>query len=332
MTKPRILFLTDRSEFHQQQALRDAPPELGVIMRRRPSSDELNEILPTVQFIISERTEIVSRAMIERASNLKLIVRLGSLLVGIDTEAAREKKIKVVLQPVVGTIYVAEHILMMTLATLKHLGRSLWQANAAEHGKPARRTDENNFAFNWLGIGDIGRLYQKTIGIIGMGEIGVEFTRRSLGFAPTAMLYHKRIPYPADIEQTLALTYAEISEIAERADVVISLLPYSTETDRSINEAFFDRMKPGAILVHAGSGSVIDETALLDALKVGKLAGAALDTYEYEPLQPDHALVRYARDPNSNLLLTPHTAGASLPASRAGDYAEIVRYMKDNAI
>ncbi len=89
-------------------------------------------------------------------------------------------------------------------------------------------------------------------------------------------------------------------------------------------------MKQGAVLIHAGSGSVIDETALVDALKRGKLAGAALDTYEYEPLQPDHLLVQYAHDPNSNLLLTPHTAGASLPESRADDYAEIVHYLKEN--
>jgi len=330
MSKPRVLFLTDRSEFHQQHVLRYAPPEIDVIMRRRPSMDELREVLPEVEFIISERSEVVSREMIQLAPKLKMIVRLGSLLVGIDYEAAREKNIKVVLQPVVGTIYVAEHILMMTLATLKHLGRSLRQTTTADHGKPARRTDENTFAFNWLKLGDIGGLYGKTIGIIGMGEIGVEFARRAAGFASIAILYNKRTPYPAEIEQSLHITYADVSEIAQRADVIVSLLPYSAETDQSINAAFFDQMKQGAVLIHAGSGSVIDETALVDALKRGKLAGAALDTYEYEPLQPDHLLVQYAHDPNSNLLLTPHTAGASLPESRADDYAEIVHYLKEN--
>lgn len=330
MSKPRVLFLTDRSEFHQQHVLRYAPPEIDVIMRRHPTLDELREILPEVEFIVSERSEVVSREMIELSPKLKMIIRLGSLLVGIDYEATREKNIEVVLQPVVGTIYVAEHILMMTLATLKHLGRSLWQTTTADHGKPARRTDENTFAFNWLKPADIGGLYRKTIGIIGMGEIGVEFARRAVGFVPTAILYNKRTPYPAEIEQFLPITYADVSEIAQRADVIVSLLPYSAETDRSINAAFFDQMRQGAVLIHAGSGSVIDETALVDALKRGKLAGAALDTYEYEPLQPDHLLVQYARDPNSNLLLTPHTAGASLPESRADDYAEIVRYLKEN--
>lgn len=325
MAKPRVLFLTDRSEFHQQHALRDAPPELEIMMRRRPTAAELTEILPTVQYIISERSEVVSREMIAAAPKLRLIVRLGSLLVGIDQDAADERKIAVVLQPVVGTIYVAEHLLMMTLATLKHLGRSLWQANTADHGLPARRTDENIFAYNWLKLQDIGGLYQKVVGIIGMGEIGVEFTRRVLGFAPRAVLYNKRTSYPAEVEGAFWLTYASVAQIAEHADVIISLLPYAPETDHSLDRAFFEQLHPGTVLIHAGSGSVIDEAALLEALETGILAGAALDTYEYEPLQPDHPLVRYARNPRSNLLLTPHTAGASLPASRADDYAAILR-------
>jgi phosphoglycerate dehydrogenase-like enzyme len=107
--------------------------------------------------------------------------------------------------------------------------------------------------------------------------------------------------------------------------VIISLLPYAAETDQSLDRAFFERLHPGTIFIHAGSGSVIDEAALIEALETGILAGAALDTYEYEPLQPDHPLVRYARNPRSNLLLTPHTAAASLSASRADDYAAIMR-------
>jgi phosphoglycerate dehydrogenase-like enzyme len=86
-------------------------------------------------------------------------------------------------------------------------------------------------------------------------------------------------------------------------------------------------MKPTAVLVHAGSGSVIDEQALIEALREKRLAGAALDTYEYEPLQPTHSLLQLARDPNSNLLLTPHVAGASLPDTRPDDYSEILRFL-----
>ncbi len=191
---------------------------------------------------------------------------------------------------------------MMTLATLKHLARSFWQANSANHGQEARRSDENTFAFNWLGLTDLGGLYGKRISILGMGEIGVEFVRRVAGFQPAEILYSKRTRYPADIESLLGITYASEADCVRRADILISLLPYAPDTDRSIHGGTFTAMKTGAILIHAGSGSVIDEQALVEALLSGKLAGAALDTFEYEPLAPTHSLVALARDPHSNLL------------------------------
>jgi lactate dehydrogenase-like 2-hydroxyacid dehydrogenase len=117
-------------------------------------------------------------AMIKAASRLKLIVRLGSLTEGIDLEAARAKGVRISVQPVVGAIFVAEHLIMMILAVLKHLGRSLAVADSASSELPVRRTDENTFAFNWLGFNDIGGLYDKTVAILGMGEIGVELARR----------------------------------------------------------------------------------------------------------------------------------------------------------
>ncbi len=330
--KPLVLFLTDRGEFHQQSALQDAPPQLEVAIRRRPALDELRPLLPRVQFIISERSEVVSAELIAACPALRGIVRLGSLLVGIDEAAARARNIPISMQPVVGTIYVAEHCLMMTLAALKHLARSLWQANSAEHGKTAKRGDENTFSFNWLGLTDIGGLYQKTVGILGMGEIGVEYARRVRAFAPAAVVYNKRQRYPEEIEGALGITFAERDALFAQSDVLLSLLPYAPELDLSLNAAAFARLRPGAVVIHAGSGSIIDERALIANLQSGQLSGAALDTYEYEPLPPDHPLVAYARDPRSNLLLTPHTAAASLPPGRAEDYAEIVRLLNGEVL
>ncbi len=329
MTDPRLLFLTDRGERHQLDALNSAPSGLDVMMKRRLPTDELMALLSSVDFIISERSEAVTADMIAHAPNLTLIVRLGSLLVGIDTEAARAKGVRVSLQPVLGSIYVAEHVLMMIIATLKHLARSFWQANSADHGMEAHRTDENTFAFNWLNVQDIGSLFGKTVSILGMGEIGVELARRLVPFRPAVVLYHKRDRYPTSVEADLQITYADMLNCVRRADVLVTLLPFAAQTDQSINANTFDMMKPGAILVHAGSGSVIDEAALIEALKSGKLSGAALDTFEYEPLSPTHPLVALARDPHSNLLLTPHTAAASLGAvGRADDFSEIVRAVR----
>ncbi|MHB8626767.1 MAG: NAD(P)-dependent oxidoreductase [Aggregatilineales bacterium] len=323
-----LLFLTDRGEWHQARARRDAPSELTVTIKRGPSAAELATLLPTAEFIISERAEPVTAAMIAQSPLLKLIVRLGSLPVGIDLDSARAVHIRVSMQPVIGSIYVAEHVLMLTLAVIKRLARSLWLANVADHGQSAHRTDEDTFAFNWLKLSDIGGLYGKRIAILGMGEIGVEFARRVAPFRPAEIVYFKRTPYPKTIEHDLGISYAPLLECARRAEVLISLLPYAPDTDFALNADFFAQVPRGSFLVHAGSGSVIDESALIDALKSGRLAGAALDTYEYEPLQPDHPLIALARDPYSNLLLTPHTAAASLPDSRADDYGEIIRFLR----
>ncbi len=329
MPSHAVLFLTDRGQWHQDQARKAAPPELSVTIRRRSTPEELAALLPSAEFIISERLEMVSGAMIDQSPNLKLIVRLGSLTVGIDLEAARQAKTGVSIQPVLGTVYVAEHVLMMTLAVVKRLGRSLWLANTAAQDppRPARRTDEDTFAFNWLNLTDIGGLFGKQIGILGMGEIGVEFARRAASFQPAVVRYVKRQRYPESVEHELGITYAAWETCLRESDVLISLLPYSTATDHLLDSKAFGQMQRGAYLIHAGSGSVIDEAALLAALQAGQLAGAALDTYEYEPLQADNPLVAAAHDPRSNLLLTPHTAAAWLPGSRADDYSEILRYL-----
>jgi len=320
-----VLFLTDRGEWHQSQARQAAPAELDVTILRRPSDEVLAHWLPNAEFIISERSEAVTADMIAAAPVLRGIVRLGSLTIGIDLAAAHAARVSVSLQPIAGTIYVAEHLLMMTLAVLKRLGRSLWQANSADHGLPARRTDEDTFAFNWLGLSDIDGLYGKTVAIVGMGEIGVELARRLQPFRLNALLYYKRAQYPAAVERTLGLTYADLDTCLARANVLISLLPYTQDTDLILNAQALARLPRGTVLIHAGSGSVIDEQALIDALRSNQLAGAALDTYEYEPLQPDSPLVAFARDPQHNLLLTPHTAAASVNEPRANDYAEILR-------
>lgn len=324
---PRLLFLTDRGERHQRTALQAAPKGVDLIIKRHPSFEQLIDILPTIDFIISERSEPVTASMITTAKRLKLIVRLGALGYDIDLPAARAAGIRVSVQPVFGSIYAAEHALMMILAVLKRLGRSLSAANAAEHSLPAHRTDEDTFAFNWLNYKDIDGLFGKTVSIVGMGDIGVELTRRLTAFRVKAIYYHKRTPYPAAVEQELGLTYATQMECVRQADILVSLLPFSAETDRSIHAGTFEIMKSGAILVHLGSGSVIDEQALVAALRDGKLTGTALDTYEYEPLQPTHTLVALARNPASNLLLTPHTAAASLRTDRSDDYAEFVRFL-----
>ncbi len=275
------------------------------------------ELLVTTAFIISERTEPVTADMIHAAPKLKLIVRLGSLSHEIDLEAARSAGVKVSLQPVLVSCYAAEYVVMMMLALLRRLGRTTNATTAADHGLEAQRSDENQFAFNWLNFTDIGGLYGKTVAILGMGEIGIELARRLKPFGLSGLYYYKRKRYPKSLEYEFWLHYAEFLQCVKQSDIVVSLLPYSAQNDRRIRSGTFAVMKPTTFFVHAGSGGVVDEQALVEALLEHRLAGAALDT----------SLVKLARDPNSNLLLTPHIASVYIPGDRSDDYGEVLRLL-----
>lgn len=328
MADHKVVFLTERSPRHQEDALNAAPAGLRVTMLRQPTEKVLLREVADAEFLVSERAGEVDDVLLAAAPNLRLIQRLGSLVYDIDLGAAQRAGVMVCWWPVLSCVMVAEHMLMQMLALAKHLPEVSMIANAADDwGRASRRTDENVFAYNWSGRTNIGGIFGQTVGILGFGEIGAELARRLQPFAPRGVLYHKRRPLPAHVEAELGITYATRQEIIAASDILCVLLPYTTATDLSINEATFSQMKPGALVVHCGSGSVIDEDALAAALQAGHLGGAALDTFEWEPLREDNPLVALARDPAANVLLTPHTAAATLPGGRAGDWANIQRVL-----
>jgi len=331
-TKHPVLFLTDRGRRHQQAALAAAPAELSVTILRRPSRAEVLRRLPEVEFLISERAGRIDAEMIAAGKRLRLIQRLGSLTYDIDLDAARAAGVPVCIWPVRFSIMVAEHMVMQMLALAKRLNEvTRITLEAGDWGRPSLRTDEDTFAYNWSQRTNIGGLYQRTVGILGFGEIGAELARRLRGFVLTRVLYHKRHRLPESVEAELGLTFAPIAQLLADSDFVCNLLPYSSQTEKLINAELLAHMKPGACLVSCGSGGVIDEAALADALRAGRLAGAALDTYEWEPIPPDNPLLPLARDPAMNVLLTPHTAAGTVTEGemkREADYENIRRLLR----
>jgi len=328
MSEHKVLFLTERSPVHQEDALNAAPAGLRVTMLRRPKEQVLLREIADAEFLVSERAGEVDAELIAAAPHLRLFQRLGSMVYDIDLGAAQRAGVMVCRWPLLGCIMVAEQMLMQMLAVTKHLPQlSAIALEAADWGRPSRRTDENVFAFNWSGRNNVGGIFGLTVGILGFGEIGAELARRLAGFDPRGILYNKRRPLPAQVEQELGITYATRQEVIAASDFLCVLLPYSSETDLSINEATFAAMKPGSFVVHCGSGSVIDEEALAAALRSGHLAGAALDTFEWEPLRPDNPLLALTRDPAANVLLTPHTGSGTWPGGRTGDWANIQRLL-----
>ncbi len=329
--KYKTVFVTDRGDRHQQVARDAAPAELTVVMLRRPAREELLHQLADADFFISERSGVIDAELIAAAPRLRLIQRLGSLYYDIDLAAARAAGVPVCVMPVRPTIMVAEHMVMQMLALAKHLLEVSAIAQAAgAWDQVALRTDENTFAYNWSARQNIGGILERTVGILGFGEIGAELARRLRGFSPALVRYHKRRRLPESVEAELNVVYAGRDELLAESDFVCNLLPYFPETDHALDAQVFAQMKPGAFLVSCGSGSVIDETALAAALRAGHLGGAALDTFEWEPLTPDNPLLPLARDPHMNVLLTPHTGAGTVTPSveRRRDYENIRRILQ----
>ncbi len=324
MTRYKVVFVTHRSEFHQQRALDAAPTTLNVVMLRDPDRNTLEAELADADYLISERSGVIDAQLLGAAPRLKLIQRLGRLTHDIDLHAAAANGVQVAYLPIKSTVYVAEHIMMQMLMLAKR-AKQVEQVTlaASDEWGERHRTDENTFRFNWSQQANILGLLGATVGIIGMGEIGIELAARLRGW-DCHVLYHKRTLYPTSVEQSFRIAYATRDEVFRQSDFVVNLLPYTPQTYMSIGDAAFNSMKNGAVFVSAGSGSVIDEAALAGAVRSGKLHGAALDTYEYEPTHPENSLIALAWV-GYNVLLTPHTAAVGDYGDRGGEYMNILR-------
>jgi phosphoglycerate dehydrogenase-like enzyme len=327
MTQHPTLFLTHRAPVHQQKALEAAPSELDVSIHRDLSKTEIIRLLPGVEFLISEREDLIDAEILAAGQNLRLIQRLGSQTWDIDLEAARKANIAVCRWPVRSCIAVAEHVMMQILSVTRHTRKLMQLMNKAIWQMAPTRCDEDTFAYNWTGQEQIFNLWQKKVGILGLGEIGAELASRLKGF-DCRVLYNKRRPLPVQAEQNLQITYATQTELVCESDVLCSLLPFSKGTEQTLNSAYFAQMKPGAYFVHSGGSAVVDEQALIEVLRSGHLAGAALDTFTWEPIPHDHPLLELARDPHYNLILTPHIAAGTFEKGwRKEDYTNLLNIL-----
>ena len=305
-----VVWTTERGEFHQQRALEAAPAGVQVTMLREPDRATLKSALAEATYWVSERRGTIDADLLAAAPKLELIQRLGRLTYDIDTKAAEARGIAVAYQPLPGVMQVAEHVMMQMLVLSKRTRQVEAVALAAsDESGERKRTTEDTFAFNWSGQGDIGRLWEATVGIVGFGAIGLELAVRLAGWG-CRVLYNKRSRLPDAVEARYGLQHAGKSDIYREADYVVNLLPYSPETDMSIGVDEIAAMQSSVYFVSAGSGSVVDEAALADAVEREALGGVALDAYEYEPIAPDNPLISLAKQ-GHNVLLTPHTAAVA---------------------
>ncbi|MGH7419052.1 MAG: 2-hydroxyacid dehydrogenase, partial [Candidatus Rokuibacteriota bacterium] len=233
------------------------------------------------------------------APNLKLVQLLSAGYDHVDVEAARKAKVPVSNNGGANAIAVAEHTLMLMLAVLKRVVRF---HNDVVAGK-------------WR-VGNAAeiRVYElsgRRLGIVGLGNIGKKVVRRAAAFDMKIQYYDIRRLSEAE-EDALGVRFVLFDELLRTSDVVSLHVPLDDSTRNLIGARELALMKPEAIIINTCRGPVIDENALHDALKSGRIAGAGLDVMVEEPPKPNHPLFALP-----NVTLTPHSAGPTWENWRA---------------
>lgn len=233
--------------------------------------------------IVRSRTKI-TKEIIDSAASAKIIARVGVGLDNVDVKAAEAKKIKVINAPEAASIAVAE----LAIGLMISLARSIPRADA--EGKRG----------NWIKKELMGtQLSGKYLGIVGVGNIGRNIGRMAKALRMNLIGYD---PYPINPEfiKETGLIVTDLNTLLESADFITCHVPATPETKHMFNAERFAKMKPTAYLVNTSRGEIIDENALYEALKSGRIAGAALDVFEVEPPSNKQLLEL------PNLVCTPH--------------------------
>jgi phosphoglycerate dehydrogenase-like enzyme len=271
--------------------IRDAvPPGYELLTLKADNDEERCEKIAACEVVIVAATPL-RKALIDRAEKLELVHHQG---VGwqdtTDHAVLRDRKIPLAFTPEGTTTGVAEHTVLLILAALKRL--------------PYADAELRQGRFHINALRPVSReLAGMTVGYVGMGRIGRAVAERLAPFGTRGIFFDPEVSSCEGLERK------SLPEVLEQSDIVSLHLPLTPQTRHLINRESLARMKRGAYLVNTARGGLVDEQALLEALQSGRLAGAALDVFEVEPVAAGHALTRLP-----NVVLTPHIAAGTRDA------------------
>lgn len=264
------------------------------------SKEELLKAVQSCDVLVPTVTDRIDAEIINGASDrLKLIANFGAGVDHIDLEAARQRGIMVANTPGVFTEDTADMTMALILSVPRRLaeGEKLMRSGKWEGWAPSAMLGH--------------RVGGKLLGIIGMGRIGLAVARRARAFG-LSIHYHNRKRLPEAIEEELGASYhASVDTLLRISDVVTIHCPHTQETHNLVSAQRLAKMKPSAYLINTARGEIIDEKAMIEALKVGRIAGAGLDVYTQEPdVNPDLLTL-------DNVVLLPHLGSATIEGREA---------------
>jgi len=254
------------------------------------SEGEIIEAVKNATVILNDHSP-VNRAMVDQLENCKLIIRYGHGYDTVDVDACTEAGI--IVTNIAGSTSeeVSNHALTLLLASARELKRLDLATTSGRWGEVYSRSILNH-------------IYGETVGIVGFGWIGRAMARKCKALGMTVLVND---PYVGDhLAVEYQVDFVPKDELLERSDYVSLHVPHLDSTHHFIDSAALDLMKHAAYLVNTSRGPVVDEQALIAALKAGKIAGAGIDVYEQEPLSVDNPLLSM-----ENVICTPHVAGSS---------------------
>jgi D-3-phosphoglycerate dehydrogenase / 2-oxoglutarate reductase len=269
------------------------------------SQDKLKELIPSADAIVIRSGVKITADVFEVATNLKAIARAGVGVDNVDLEAATKHNVVVMNTPGGNTIATTE----LTFGLMLALARFITQGDATlKAGKWERK--------NMVGV----ELRGKTLGIVGFGRIGQAVAKRANAFEMNVVAYDPFIP--AEVGARLGVKMVDMDTLFAQSDFITLHSVITPETKFLVNSANIAKMKDGVRIINAARGALINDADLAEALKSGKVAGAAVDVYEVEPPPADHPLLNAP-----NVIDTPHLGASTSDAqiTVAIEAAELIR-------
>jgi D-3-phosphoglycerate dehydrogenase len=292
VSRTRVL-VTDNLSQKGVDLLRQTPG-FEVEVRNKLPAEELKDLCRDMDALIVRSATRVTADLLAATSRLKVIGRAGVGVDNVDVEAATARGVVVMNTPGGNTISAAEHTISMLLSLAKHIPQATTSLKGGkwEKGK-------------FLSV----ELSGKVLGIIGLGRIGSEVAKRAKAFNLRVLAYDPYIS--AEAAQALGVELVDLPELYRQADFITIHTPLTAETKNLISATTIAQMKDGVRLVNCARGGIVNEADLCDALKSGKVAGAALDVFAQEPIT-DSPLFTLP-----NFICTPHLGAASEEAQEA---------------
>ena len=302
----KTILLADAGYDAAAAALADEYSELDVIAPG--DEDDLSALASGDVIGLIADTATIDEALLDALPNLQAVLKLGRSYFNIDVDAVRQRGLSFNCVPRKGPNCVAE--LAMTL--ILSLSKDLVVSNEAValgayryRGLKPELTAERKIAFHWMHNMRVHEVVGKTLGIIGMGEIGCELARRA-SVMGMRNLYYKRSRLSSELEGAFDASYAELDDLLRESDYVCIATPHTPATERMIGAEQIALMKESAYIVNIARGGIVDEEAMIAALQEDCIAGAGLDVFTYEPLPADSPLCSL-----DNVILCPHIGGGS---------------------